>query len=133
MKALYLGSKKNIFRSMVLGLALMLVTSTAMIAQDKPAQCKLLVSTGFTITKIDGKKKTVNSGKTVTIPAGKHKLTYNHTYTRTMSGMPSQMSKYGDEIEFEFESGKSYKLDVSAEFESFGMRSPGPPEITEIN
>jgi len=131
MKTLDFRTKKMSMRSIVVVLALLLVMTTTMIAQNKSEQTKLLVSSGFTITKIDGKKKTVNAEKTVTILAGKHTITYNHTYVRELMGAPSQITMYDEIIEFEFETGKSYKLDVSAEIVEPGFRSPGPPKITE--
>jgi len=133
-------NKRRIVRGVLLGFALLFLTTTAMInvstgksATDDPEQCKLLVTKGFTITQIDGKKKTVNSGKTIKIPSGKRIITYNHTFMRTMGGLPSELSKFGDKIEFEFEAGKSYKLDTSAEVEDSYIKQPGPPEITEID
>lgn len=54
-----------------------------------------------------------------------------------MDGVPSEMSQFEEKIEFEFETGKSYKFDASAEvitrYGAMGsMKSPGQPEITEI-
>ena len=118
----------------ILSLALVLtfITTMAMIAQNNSAQCKLLVSKGITITKIDEKGKKVNSGKTVMIPVGKHKITYDCSFTMTMGMMKTQVKDFGIEIDFEFETGKEYKLDFGPEQTTSSITQPGSPKITEI-
>ena len=120
MKISDLKNKTNTFLCITFALTLFLVTVSAMNAQNKPEKSKLSVGKDLTILKIDGAKKKVTGGKTITIPSGHHELTFE------IGGLKNVV------MSFDFEPGKSYEMIGKIEKEEDGGRTFVRPKVDII-
>jgi len=108
---------------------IIVITMVMTVKAEKPAN--LLVSENFTLVKIDGKPNMVNSGNTATVPAGKHIVMFYYTLEFPPTS-EVRKTAFRNEIEFDFESGKKYKFDISPDCDVVVERSDQKEEIEKF-